>query len=82
MRYLLVIAVAAVLAAPAYAQQQEDPADFIKKRDAKELDKEYKSTLSRMPSKSTKFDPWGNVRDAAQPEPAAADPGKRPQKPN
>jgi hypothetical protein len=77
MRSLMVVALAAALAGPAYAQmppigipmgepQKEKPVDPIKEND-------YRSAIGGMPSQKA-ADPWGNVRES---KPAPAAPAKK-----
>jgi len=78
MRSLMVFAIAAALAGPAYAQglppigipmgepQKEKPVDPIKEN-------EYRSAIGGMPSPKA-ADPWGNVRES---KPAPAAPAKK-----
>jgi hypothetical protein len=77
MRSLMVVALAATLAGPAYAQmppigipmgepQKEKPVDPIKEND-------YRSAIGGMPSQKAP-DPWGNVRES---KPAPAAPAKK-----
>jgi hypothetical protein len=73
MRSLMVFALAAALAGPAYAQgmpplgipmgepQKEKPVDPVKEND-------YRSALGGMPAQKA-ADPWGNVRES-KPAPA------------
>jgi hypothetical protein len=70
------------LTMPAFSQAAEDPADFIKKRDAKELDEQYKSAVKGIPTKNEKIDPWGNVRSQPEPDAAKIDPVKKKNKSN
>ena len=78
MRSLMVFALAAALAGPAYAQgmppigipmgepQKERPVDPIK-------EKEYRSAIGGMPTPKA-ADPWGNVRES---KPPPATPAKK-----
>jgi hypothetical protein len=78
MRSLMVFALAAALAGPAYAQgmpplgipmgepQKEKPVDPVKEND-------YRSALGGMPAQKA-ADPWGNVRES---KPAPAAPAKK-----
>jgi hypothetical protein len=53
----------AAFAAPLHAQQQEDPKEEAKKRDAAALDKQYKAILELTDKTApTKIDPWRNMR--------------------
>ena len=79
MRGLMVFAITAALAGPAFAQAlppigipmgepaKEKPVDPIKEN-------EYRSAIGGMPTPKS-ADPWGNVRDS---KPAAAAPAKKP----
>jgi hypothetical protein len=78
MRSLMVVAIAAVLAGPAYGQglppigipmgqdKPEKPVDPVKEN-------EYRSAIGGMPTPKS-ADPWGSVRDT---KPAAAAPAKK-----
>jgi hypothetical protein len=67
-----------VLAGPALAQksgggqqQQPTPEEIQSKRDAADLDKQYKATLKRSNSGTTapaRVDPWANMRGANEPK--------------
>lgn len=63
-----------VLAGPALAQkgaQQPSPEDIQRKRDAAELDQQYKETLRRSNSGVTtpaRVDPWAKMRGANEPK--------------
>src|SRR5689334_5370234 len=78
MRSLMVVAIAAVLSGPAFAQgmplgipmgapEKEKPVDPVKEN-------EYRSAIGGMPA-SKPADPWGNVRET---KPAAAPAKKSP----
>lgn len=78
MRTLMAVAIAAVLAGPAYAQglppigipmggdKPEKPVDPIKEN-------EYRSAIGGMPTQKS-ADPWGNVRET---KPASSAPAKK-----
>jgi hypothetical protein len=53
----------AAFATPLHAQQQADPEDEAKKRDAAALDKQYKTILELTDKpEPVKVDPWRNMR--------------------
>ena len=78
MRTLMIVAIAAALAGPAYAQglppigipmggdKPEKPVDPVKEN-------EYRSAIGGMPTPKS-ADPWGNVRET---KPASAAPAKK-----
>lgn len=82
MRSLIVVAIAALLAGPAYAQgmppigipmggdKPEKPVD-------PEKEKEYRSAIGKLPTTTKPADPWGNVRES---KPAPAAPAKKTEK--
>jgi hypothetical protein len=62
----------ACMAGTAYAQQQQqqDPEDMAKARDAAEIDKKYKAILELTDKgTTTKVDPWRNMRGTSSPKP-------------
>lgn len=72
MRILMAVAVAALVAAPAYAQMPNInllPQDKFKTQEEKDQDavaqKAYKDSLSKIPDAKTSSDPWGAVRSDA-----------------
>jgi hypothetical protein len=78
MRVLLAATMVALLAGPAYAQDQhvpkygEVPADKTAQEKAaeKEAQKAYQRSLGNIPDQGP-TDPWGNVRSDGAPKPAA-----------
>ncbi len=71
MRTFTIAAIIALLTIPAYAQKgpafskpgtktEAEKATEEKQRKAEE--KAYKDSVSRVPDKEQKFDPWGNMR--------------------
>jgi ribosomal protein L12E/L44/L45/RPP1/RPP2 len=69
MRALVVAAIIASLAAPAFAAEDPAKADQYKaleqkKKEAEEIDKAYKDMLKRTTREQPvkKADPWGNMR--------------------
>ena len=81
MRILIAVAVAALVATPAYAQMPNInllPQDKFKTQEEKDQDavaqKAYKDSLSKIPDAKTSSDPWGAVRSDAPK--AAARPAK------
>jgi predicted flavoprotein YhiN len=82
MRILRAAAVIALLTGPAYAQSMNVnlmPELQSKTPEQKEAeaarDKAYKESLKKIPDAKVSSDPWGNVRSAETPKPAA--PAKR-----
>jgi hypothetical protein len=81
MRVFRLAAVIALLTAPAYAQMSTPNINLIpelqsktpeeKEQDAAR-DKAYKESLKKIPDAKTSSDPWGNVRSAETPKPAAS----------
>ena len=76
-KFAIGLVVLGVLAGPALAQkggggqQQPTPEEIQSKRDAAELDKQYKATLKRSNSGATtpaRVDPWANMRGANEPK--------------
>lgn len=78
-KFAIGLVVLGVLAGPALAQkggggqqpQQPTPEEIQSKRDAAELDKQYKATLRRSNSGATtpaRVDPWANMRGANEPK--------------
>jgi hypothetical protein len=85
MRVVLVAAMIALLAGPAYAQTQPVPkyGEPAKEKSPqeiaadKETEKAYQRSLGNIPDKGPS-DPWGNVRSDSAPKPVAkAAPAKR-----
>ena len=72
---VLAMALAALLAGPAYPQMSPDEAKRYdaeqKKRESKARDKAYKSAVDVIPAQQRPIDPWGNVRPNAAPPPKA-----------
>ena len=69
------LVVLGVLAGPVLAQkggaQQPSPEEMRQKRDAAELDLQYKETLKRSNSGATmpvRVDPWANMRGTNEPK--------------
>jgi hypothetical protein len=73
MRTLTIAAVIVLLAMPAYAQGQggmnfpkpgtkTDQEKAAEEKQRKAEEKAYKDSVSRVPDKEQKFDPWGNMR--------------------
>ena len=70
-RYILAIALLAVIAVPAFAQRSDGPPanplaalDADKKKEAEAIDKKYKSMLKNTDQAATpvRVDPWQNMR--------------------
>ena len=78
MRIFPLVAVVALLAGPAYAQDSPHinmaPQDVSKSPEEKaaeeERDKAYKESLKKIPDARTASDPWGGVRSADAPKTA------------
>ena len=78
MRMFPVVAVAVVLAGPAFAQDTPHinmaPQDVYKSPEEKAADEErekaYKESLKKIPDAKTASDPWGGVRSADAPKSA------------
>ena len=76
MRIFSLVAVVALLAGPAYAQDTPHinmaPQDVSKSPEEKaaeeERDKAYKESLKKIPDARTASDPWGGVRSADAPK--------------
>jgi len=71
MRTLTIAAIVASLAMPAYAQKgpafskpgtKTDAEKAAEEKQRKAEEKAYKDSVSRVPDKEQKFDPWGNMR--------------------
>jgi hypothetical protein len=73
MRTMTVAAIIALLTMPAYAQSgigkggaskpgKTDQEKAIEEKQQKLDEKAYKDSLSRIPDREQKFDPWGKVR--------------------
>ncbi len=64
----------AAFATPLYAQQQQnDPEEAAKKRDAAALDKQYKTILELTDKAApVKVDPWNNMRSTGSTDAAAS----------
>jgi len=82
MRIFRAAAVIVLLAGPAYAQMpnvnliQELPTKTPEQIEAEAVrDKAYKESLKKIPDAKVSSDPWGTVRSAETPKPAA--PAKR-----
>lgn len=79
MRIFPLVAVAAMLAGPAYAQDAPHvnlaPEVVTKSPEEKaadeERDKAYKESLRKIPDSKTSSDPWGGVRSADAPKTTA-----------
>jgi len=68
-RIAVAILLLAIFATPVFAQggraRQDTPEDIQKKRDAENVDQQYKSTLKRMrqdDAAPVRADPWANMR--------------------
>ena len=76
MRIFSLVAVVALLAGPAYAQDTPHinmaPQDVYKSPEEKAADEErekaYKESLKKIPDAKTASDPWGGVRSADAPK--------------
>ena len=83
MKMIGIVAVMALLAGPAWAQNTQkygDPDKVKTQADIaaeKEAERAYKRSLSNIPEQKTSSDPWGAVRsDNAAPKAAAKAPAK------
>ena len=84
MRAFPVVAVVAMLAGPAFAQDGPHvnlaPEVVTKSPEEKaadeERDKAYKESLRKIPDSKTSSDPWGGVRSADAPKTTAKSPAK------
>jgi hypothetical protein len=84
MRIFPLVAVAAMLAGPAYAQDAPHvnmaPEVVTKSPEEKaadeERDKAYKESLRKIPDAKASSDPWGGVRSADAPKITAKSPAK------
>jgi len=84
MRAFPVVAVVAMLAGPAFAQDGPHvnlaPEVVTKSPEEKaadeERDKAYKESLRKIPDSKGSSDPWGGVRSADAPKTAVKSPGK------
>jgi len=84
MRIFPLVAVVAMLAGPAYAQDAPHvnlaPEVVTKSPEEKaadeERDKAYKESLRKIPDSKTSSDPWGGVRSADAPKTTAKSPAK------
>jgi len=86
MRVLGAVAMIALLAGPAYAQQTPIPryGDLTSKtpkqiEEERAAEKAYKKSLGNIPDQTTPSDPWGNARSASEPKAAAKTPPAKPQ---
>jgi hypothetical protein len=68
MRYVLAILAVALLVGPAFAQEEDETRDILKKKNDREIDEQYKSAVKHITDRPVKIDPWGTIRG---PEPAA-----------
>ena len=82
MRIFSAAAVIALLTGPAYAQMpnvnlmSDLPSKTPEQKEAEAVrDKAYKESLKKIPDAKVSSDPWGTVRNAETPKPAA--PAKR-----
>jgi len=84
MRVFPVVAVVAVLAGPAFAQDAPHvnlaPEVVTKSPEEKAIDEErdraYKESLKKIPDSKGSSDPWGGVRSADAPKTSAKSPAK------
>lgn len=83
MKMIGIVAVVALLAGPAWAQNTQkygDPDKVKTQADIsaeKEAERAYKRSLSNIPEQKNTSDPWGTVRsDSAAPKAAAKAPSK------
>jgi len=79
MRIFRAAAVIVLLTGPAYAQMpnvnliQELPSKTPEQKESEAArDKAYKESLKKIPDAKVSSDPWGNVRGAEAPKPAAS----------
>jgi hypothetical protein len=84
MRVFRIAAVFALLTGPAYAQMATPNVNLIPELQSKspeekaaeeQRDKAYRESLKKIPDAKVSSDPWGTVRSAETPKPAA--PAKR-----
>lgn len=78
MRIILIAAIAALVASPAYAQKKTDEE---KKRDAEIQslnERAYRSSLGNIPEQKAVNDPWGNMRGNPATETVRTPSGSKP----
>jgi hypothetical protein len=74
MRIVWLAALIALTVLPAYAQAPPDAAAEQEKARQKELDRQYKAAVDRIPAKNVSADPWGKVRSVDEKQTKAATP--------
>ena len=78
MRIIVMAAIAALVASPAYAQKKTDDE---KKKDAEIQslnDRAYRSSLGNIPEQKDAVDPWGNMRGSPATENVRTPSGNKP----
>jgi len=78
MRIILIAAIAALVAVPAYAQKKSDEE---RKREAEIQainDRAYRSSLGNIPEQKATIDPWGNMRGSPATESVRTPSGNKP----